>query len=189
MSDSSLGSLIKKALEYFDEKNTENKLYLNNTKSIENLKLNLIYDYELKKDKSLDAPKNQLSIKDNEDRLLGHFNVELLGYFDVETKIWIWSWVMPLLKKSLSVECRYLLKYGLNLEPTNIENNDIYYIKILLSNSRILIKDNIQLEILLAIVSYLLGNRIKFIYPVKDKTKPVVTYYLVKEQMDTIQLD
>ena len=64
MSDSSLGSLIKKALEYFDEKNTENKLYLNNTKSIENLKLNLIYDYKLKKDKSLDAPKNQLSIKE-----------------------------------------------------------------------------------------------------------------------------
>jgi len=184
MSDSSLGSLIKKALEYFDEKNMENKLYLNNTNSIENIKLHVLNQNK----KLFDAPINQLVIKDNKDKILGNFNVELLGFFDIKTKVWIWSWVMPFLKKNLSVQCKYLLKYGLNLEPTDTENNDIYYLKLILSNSRIMIRDNIQLEILLAIVSYLLGNRIKFIYPIKDKNNTLVTYYLVREQTDTKEL-
>ena len=192
MSDSSLGSLIKKALEYFDEKNTENKLFLNNTKSIENIKKNLDIIHEKKPEipeKNFDSPENKLIIIDSNEKILGDFNVELLGFFDIKTKVWIWSWVMPFLKANLSVQCKFLLKYGLNLEPNNTKNNDEYYLKLILSNSRIIIRDNTQLEILLAIVSYLLGNRIKFIYPVKDKTKPVITYYLVKEQTDTKELD
>ncbi len=76
------------------------------------------------------------------------------------------------------------MDYGLKLE---LQNNllEHSYIKSILVNSRIKIEEDIQLETNLAIYSYLLKNKIKFIYPLKvylnnDKKEYITFYYFIK---------
>ena len=59
-----------------------------------------------------------------------------------------------------------------------------YYLKTQLVNSRFLVKENLQLELHLAIASYLLKDKIKFIYPIKtflskEKNKYITRYWII----------
>ena len=110
------------------------------------------------------------------------YNFEQLAIFDIETKTWAWSWCVPIISKYLTVESKYLLNYGLSLNP-DIDTKDFYYLKILLTNSRIYVGDELQLKIILAICSYILKNRIEFIYKLKitrKNNKDIIMFYLIK---------
>lgn len=110
------------------------------------------------------------------------FDYEILGIFDDQTKVWIWSWLLPSLKQDFIKISRFLLEYGLNLSPdTNVI--DQYYLKTQLTNSRFTLKDSFQLEIHLALCCYLSNKNIKFIYPYQLKlsnNQIIVIYYLIK---------
>jgi hypothetical protein len=115
------------------------------------------------------------------------FYFELLSSFDFQNNIWIWSWLLTSLERKQNKLSRGLLNYGLDLEPSS-NSDEHYMIKSLLVNSRILIEDYIQLEINLAISSYLLRDRLLFIYPRKiyideSKKKYVTNYYLIKKNI------
>ena len=89
---------------------------------------------------------------------------------------------MQLLKQIKT--CRDILSYGLSLEPGS-NSNEHFFIKSLLINSRILIQEDTQLEINLAIFSYLAKAKIGFIFSRKmylnqEKTKYVTYYYIIK---------
>jgi len=112
-----------------------------------------------------------------------NFNYEILGIFDMKTNIWIWAWVFPFIDAQLNKESKSLLKYALNLNITDIDSKEHYFLKTQLTNSRIYMKDKFQLDILLSSCSYLLGNKIKFIYPDVKKLSPshtVIYFLLVK---------
>ena len=100
------------------------------------------------------------------------------------TGIWIWGWVLSYLNhKDISL-CKFLLEYGLKLEPETTTQEHLM-IKGILVNSRIKIDEIVQLDINLAIYAYLLRDKIKFIYPSKiftdqTNTKYVTFYYLIK---------
>ena len=172
MEKKDLSELIKVVLKYYDN---QNKKYLEFI-VIENININSNNNNDLN---------DNLFIFNSDDNREFSFNFEILGYFDNETKIWIWGWLIAELNSEKTAICRNLLNYGLKLEPNS---NTLYHniIKPLLLNSRILIEENVQLETNLAIISYLIKDNILFIYPKKhyiDKnaTKFITIYYLIKK--------
>lgn len=160
----SLSQTIKKSLENFDNQNLKYIDYIKN----ENFK-----------------------IDEHTDDITFNFNdysktlqYEILGYFDNQSNIWIWGWLLGDLESQFTKASRELLEYGLKLEPKS-NSYDHFMIKALLVNSRIHIEESIQLDINIAIYSSLMRNKIKFIFPRiryldESKTKFVTFYYLVK---------
>ena len=168
MENNSLKQFIDKALLYYDEQNNK---YLNliNTKN-----------YKIKKIQEVNLESGIIKFNKKYE-----FYYEILGYFDNQHNIWIWSWVLPNLDNELTIISKDLLIYGLKLEY-NRDNLEHSIIKSLLVNSRILLEDFIQLEIYLAIISYIIKNKILFIFPIKiyiDKKKKLFNtfYYLIKK--------
>jgi hypothetical protein len=170
MEDQILSQLIKSSLSHYDD---QNKKYYNFIKT-KNINIKISYEH----DKDLDAG---LITFDNKHE----FEYELLGYFDNNAHIWIWAWVLPSIDYTKTILCRDLLNYGLKLEPST-NSAEHYIIKSLLVNSRILLEEYVQLDTYLALISYLLKNKILFIYPRKlylDESKKnfVIIYYLIKK--------
>jgi hypothetical protein len=104
------------------------------------------------------------------------YKYQLLGTYNTKYKIWLWGWAR--IQKNINYSKKLLL-YGLELgNNTNIddknntnfvEHKDIDLIRNTLITSRILITDDIQIEIFIALASYLTG--ITKIYPAKKKNK------------------
>lgn len=158
MDDTILNQFLLKVLDYYDKQNENNIEY--------------IYSKNI-----------NINIKDNNEIIISKkkFNFELLGYIDNNTHFWSWSWILPQYNMTDTKNARELLNYGLKLEPETNTNEQIF-IKSLLVNSKILIESEIQLSIYLAIFSFLLNERIKFILPYKlnDKNNNLTLYYLIK---------
>jgi hypothetical protein len=164
MNVESLSQTIKIAIEKYDN------ICEKNNKYIKNRNISILND------------KNQ--IKFIFDNYTEDFDCELLGYFDNQNNIWIYSWVLTNIESSLTKTSKELLEYGLKLEPdTNTDEH--FMIKSLLVNSRIQIEESIQLDINLALYTSLLKDKIKFIYPkisyIDESHKNFITfYYLIK---------
>ena len=161
----SLNQFIKKALDYYDNQNFKYKKFISKEITRYNIDSNTV---EFKDDNG------------NKET----FTFETLGYFDNTTNIWVWSWIMHKLTSAQTNISRSLLNYGLKLEPEmNLEEHSM--MKLLLVNSRIKLEEQIQLDVNLAIFSYIMKDGIKFIYPRKkylDETKNsyVIFYLLIK---------
>lgn len=110
---------------------------------------------------------------------------EILGYYDKNNKIWVWGWVLPrdIYPDDITISSE-IINYGLNIDYNNA-SQDHYFIKSLLLNSRLLIEDIIQIEINVSLCSYIIKDRIKFIY-IKNiylddtNTNYITYYYLIK---------
>jgi len=167
----SLNEFIKKALIHYDNQNIKysSLLKIND----ENIKPN--------SDNTTIIENTINFIHDNKEDI---FEFDILGYFDNQTQIWAWGWLLTNLNANQTVLSRELLNYGLKLESSS-NSIEHFYIKALLVNSRIKIEEDIVLETNLAICSYLIKNKILFIYPRKrylnnEKTEYVTVYYLIK---------
>lgn len=103
----------------------------------------------------------------------------VLGTFDFESQVWLWSWVTPNFTIEETKDARDVLNYGLNLEP-NSNSTIHFYIKSHLINSRIYFDTDVTLDIHLALSLYI-TKRGKFIYPRHKNIsgKNIIVYYLV----------
>ncbi len=158
MDNDNINELILKALDYYDSQKLKYN-YLINNKNIEF--------------------KNKDEIIFNTDDETITTLYEILGYFDKKTNIWIWGWVLNENMSSTEIS-KNLLNYGLKLGPERQEIPEHFFIKSLLVNSRILIDDEIQLDINIAIYSYLLKGKFSFIYPKKIFNDSIIIYLLVR---------
>lgn len=102
---------------------------------------------------------------------------QILGYYDYINNIWIWGWLTHLNSNLISLS-KELLNYGLKLDPSDI-NAEQLYLKTLLLNSRYIINSNVGLDINLSIFSYILKEKILFIYPNKIKDLNIIIYYII----------
>jgi len=153
-------SQIKKILDYYDnQKKKYLELIIN-----DNVKFDLI--------------NNEIFFIFEDEEIITH-DFELLGYFDNQNSIWIWGWLLNESSEKIKI-CKGLLDYGLKLEPKT-NSNEHFLIKGLLVNSRISVEEDSQLDVNLAIYSYLARDKIKFIYPrrryIDEENKKFVTFY------------
>lgn len=168
--DDSLQILIKKSLELYDIQNEENKIFIKDK--------NILIKYESVNRNNTNFNEIEFNTKNQT------FNYEVLGVFYLDTNIWIWSWCLHFLPKILSNESRKLFNYSFKDIDKDIDKitdkNFITYIKSQFTNSKILFKDKFELDIFLSICSYLLQNRVKFIYPQVKEHNKIIKYYLIK---------
>lgn len=156
-----LKQLIIKALDLYDRNNLKYYEYINCN--------NVIFKNNI-----------EFHLNDNDKKSAEY---EIIGYYDVTNSIWIWGWLLQVKYNDTELS-RELLMYGLKLDPSII-NAEQLYLKNLLLNSRFIVNDKIQLEINLAIFSYLLKKKFLFIYPKKiyssDNKNYIIMYYFIKD--------
>ncbi len=163
--DSDLSTIINNALIYYDKQNIE-------------------YDNYIKSDNiTVERETNKIIFNEINSK---EFKYEFLGIFDNTTNIWIWAWLVPEFMFNETNISRKLLNYGLKISPTPINklDNEQLYLKTQMVNSRFLLYDDFQLDLHLAISSYLAKDSFKFIYSKrkylnKDKSKYITVYYLI----------
>ena len=175
--------IIKKSLDLFDEQNIQYQEFIKSN----NVNRIVTYQDEVLIDDETFYNQKPNDVTDREARNLIYFNenntfnYEILGLYDIKTRVWAWSWSFPLLNKSFTYESRQLLNYALDKKVITSEDQETLFIKTQLINSRLSIPDSIQLDILLSLCSYLLQKRIKFIYPEINKENPnIILFILVK---------
>ena len=151
-----LKNLIIKSLELYDLNNSKYAKHLNSKVSIKNDSSDIEF---LLEDESFKA------------------TFQILGFHDFKNNIWIWSWLTQLNSK-LTILSRELLNYGLKLDPSEI-NAEQLYLKALLLNSRYIIDNKVGLDINLSIFSYILKEKILFIYPYKNDETNITFYYVI----------
>lgn len=159
--NNNINNMIIKCLEHYDNKqNTLNLLLKNNN----------MFD--------IIEEKNKIRVGWRTSTDIEIYKFEILGSLDLVTKIWSWSWSEPDLKLEDTVLSKELLNYFLKLEPdSNTEFH--YYLKSQFLNSKLLINNDIELDIYMSIISYLLKDKVSFMFPRKVKSNQII-YYLVK---------
>lgn len=143
--------LIPDALNYYDNNNQKiHKLYKS------------FYYYTNKRSK-LDNVKNLIYFYDKDKKELTHFDFEVIGLYTSNSKTWLWAWASPELRKNATYKIKQVLDYGIDLDP------DEKLLKTELITSKFFIDDPIQLDIHIAIASYM--TKIPFIYPLIINTE------------------
>jgi len=140
-----MNSIIKDALNFYDKNYNENKRIFEN-----------YYYYAVNRNLN-DMEKNFISFYDNKKKHIIDYDVELIGIYFSEN-IWEWGWANVNSRKNMTFKIREVLNYAINLDP---EENK--YLKKELITSSFRVTNSIQLDIHLAISSYLTKN--KLIYP------------------------
>lgn len=158
--ESKLSDFIVKSLEYYDNQKTKNINYFE--QEYFNLDIN-----DISNEISF-ISKNKISKLSN--------RYQVLGVFNIETRIWLWSWVAHDLNISQTELATNLLLYGLKID-SSIDTDLFIYLKTQLVNSKLLIENDIALDIHLSMISYLLKEKILFIFFNMNKDK--ITYYLI----------
>ena len=90
------------------------------------------------------------------------------------SNIWRWAWSMPTLSKNDTLISRKILNYAFDLEPTKE-----YILRSALINSSTLIKNNLQLDIHIALSSYLIKKPFIFKLPIgfnQNSTDKFISY-------------
>jgi hypothetical protein len=147
-----LRELIIKSLDLFDKKAFKYQKYIESEIKVSEFDIKIIlYNREIKTD------------------------YEYIGYYDKSNNVWIWAWLLQVPNHKLKL-AKELLYYGLKLDIPSI-NAEQVYLKSLLVNSRYVINDHIGLQINLAIFTYLLNEKILFIYP--KKIDNMIIYYAI----------
>jgi hypothetical protein len=162
--EESVSNLVRNSLIYYDtnyEKYSKKILKYKYISVDPNLKNN----YE----------RDKLNFYDKDKNLIFTSEYEHLGIFDTGSHIWTWAWATPFLRKNNITLSRKILNYGFDLES---EEN--VFLKTELITSRFIISDNAQLDIHVAIASYISKKPtiFKLIISTKEKDK---IYYKIKK--------
>jgi len=148
--------LIKIALSYYDKNNEQ---YANM--------------YDKFKYFSIDESKNDtehsiITFYDKDDNIILKTKYEILGLYDNSSRLWVWGWAIPTLRKNEVYLSRKILNYGLDLSSSGDE-----FLKSELITSRFIISDPIQLNIHASIASYV--------------SKTSMIFQLTREKSDIVQ--
>jgi hypothetical protein len=130
--------IVKTALEYYDKNNERFEKIFQKIKFIKLFKNDADIEHTI------------YEFYDKDKKKLFKSRIEFAGKYIPKSKIWLWAWATPLFIKNTTYLSRKILNYGLDIIPT--ENLSL---KTELITSRSYISDKIQLDIHVAISSYL----------------------------------
>ena len=101
----------------------------------------------------------QIELYDKDKNLLFTYYYENIGQYVSSIQLWCWAWAIPYLPKKTTIIIRKILLHGIDLEY-----NDYEVLKLELLTSRFRIMHKVQLDIHLALASYLAKKPFIFKY-------------------------
>jgi len=131
--------LLINALNYYDINEEKYKNIISKCKNYSIKRSNTEIDHDM------------IIFYDDDLHIVFQSRYEILGTFYNNVNLWIHSWANPILNKNLNYISKDILNYGLNM---NLKDETLF-IKTELITSRFKITDNIQLDIHVAIASYI----------------------------------
>lgn len=129
-------SLVTTSLEYYD---SNNEKYGSLFKNITYIKF--IVEEE--------SQHNIIVYYDSDKKEVFRSRYEIIGLYNSNTNTWTWAWAIPIFKKNNTNIVRKIWNYGAVLSPKE------QYLKTELITSRFRVADPIQLDIHVALASYL----------------------------------
>jgi hypothetical protein len=129
-------SIIKDSLDYYDKYQPDIQKILS---KIEYIKINIG-----------DNVNDEYMFYDSNDKIILKSKIETLSIYIPQNKTWKWSWSVPFAKYKNTLISREILKYAFTLDT----DNDLF-LKSTLVNSKIVIQNNYQIDIYLALSSLL----------------------------------
>ena len=164
-------NIIKNSLKYFDKNNKKNEKFIHQVKSME-------FEYF-----ESDMKRNKITLFDKDKKALHVSRYERIGLYINKYGIWTWAWSDPLQKKNATYLSRKLLEYGFNQDEGAIKTG--------LITSRSRITNLIQLEINLALASYLTKNSMlfSFVEHISFDGKKVINKFIPHSIMKDIDND
>jgi len=173
--------LVTTSLEYYDSNNIKyNKLFK-------------LKSYPVDKSMLINGD-SMMVFLDNEDNELFRLRYEYIGLVinEKDSNIWIWSWNLPSIPKNQTNIARKIWNYGATLDLSNSygETLDVYnsniYLKTELTTARIVMTDDIQLDIHLAIASYIGKQPLIYKYKSDGPNNSIYTHCLFLLDYDKI---
>ena len=137
-------NLVVNALEYYDMNNEKYSHLYKNTAYY-----SLVYT-------NIDMGKNTILLYDNDKNLLIKSAYEIIGLYSNTTSVWAWAWAIPYFYKNSTYISKKIINYGIDLDPDQIT------LKTELITSRFRISNPTQIDIHVAVTSYLSKNPVVF---------------------------
>lgn len=132
-------NLIKNSLNYYDKNMEKYNKFLSKIRYV-----NFVFYTE-------DTKKSIIIFYDKDKKEIFKSRYEVLGAYNNTSKTWIWGWSIPNASKNLTFISKKILNYGLDID----DNDENLFLKTELITSRFRITNEIQLEIHIAISSYI----------------------------------
>jgi hypothetical protein len=131
-----MDSTIRDSLEFYDKNQELYSVFFNKIKYIKFIdNINMTDD---------------IIFYDENKKILLESSYEILGVFLPKTQLWKWSWSIPSFNKKHTFISRKILEYAFNLD-----NNKEISLRSDLTNSKIKIVNDLQLDIHIALSSYI----------------------------------
>jgi hypothetical protein len=137
-------TFVKTSLKYFDENSEKYENVLKHAKYVKYI------------ESENDTTHNVIELFDKDKNKIFSSRYEIIGLHNNDSNTWTWSWAIPFFRKNNTNIARQLWNYGAMLDP------DVKYLKSELITSRFRIADHIQVDIHIAIASYM--SKIPFIF-------------------------
>jgi hypothetical protein len=132
-----IDSTIRDALEYYDKNQEKYNAFFNKIKYIKFIDNNNMID--------------DIIFYDQNNNILLESSYEILGVFLPQSQLWKWAWSIPTINKKYTFISRQILTtYAFNLD-----NMEELALRADLTNSKIKITNKVQLDIHIALSSYL----------------------------------
>lgn len=141
-------SVIAEALEYYDTNTEKYSKMLNSTKYI---------SYEIPKS---DLEFAMVTLYDKDKKVILHSRYEVLGIYHMNGNIWTWGWASQQAKKNMIKTSKELLNYGIDIDLTT--DPGMASVKFELTSSRFKISTQTQIDIHIAMASFLSKNPVIF---------------------------
>ncbi|ARF09272.1 hypothetical protein Catovirus_2_221 [Catovirus CTV1] len=153
--------LVSDALEYYDINHEKYEPFFRNVKSIKFEEATSDIDYY------------KIIFIDKNDNVIGKSRYENIGIYSQKGKIWTWAWSISTFAKNTINIIRKVLNYGIDID------NSKRFLKNELITSRFKISDKTQIDIHIAIASYL--SKQPAIFIIKKLPFSVEKYEIVSD--------
>jgi hypothetical protein len=147
--------VITRALEYYDKNRETYDNFFSKIKYVKQTNQN-----------NKDLERSKIIFYDKNNKEMGRSRYEKIGIYNVSSKIWTWSWAVAINPKNTTYLARKILNYGLDITVDDNKHNNLF-LKSELTTSRFKIDHAIQLDIHIAICSYI--AKIPMILPSSHK--------------------
>lgn len=151
-------TIVVNALEYFDENTEKYKHLFKNVKYVKFM------------DAANDMDHNMIFMYDENDNEILNSRYEIIGLYSNDSNVWVWAWSIPTFKKNSTYTSKKMINYGINLDP------GLTFLKAELITSRFRVANSIQLDIHVALASYLSRNPVVYKYVLYKKAQNIMSF-------------